>query len=542
MLSSSMPPKLTRRPREGAALKRAAAKAAARAEATSKRVAAEQDKANRAAVRRAARRRKRAPIYRPTGPRLPLPSPAAPPVTTPARPQPAPAATPPPAADPLVYSGAFGSEQAERLLWRAGFGPRPGEAEQVAALGLREAVRRLVEPGPAVLTGPEPRVGTAALAPRDLDGHDHLWWLDRMVRSSNQLSERLALVFHDWFATTNADVNQRSLMLDQNELFRARGLGSFDELASAVTTDPAMLVFLDGIANRKGGPNENYARELLELFTLGADRGAYTETDIREAARALTGWRADYLSGTGYVNFRFDTARFDSTPKSIFGERGAFGWADVVRLALENPSHRSFFVLKLWSAFVPSPPDAATQAALEGRYVASGRSIRAIVEAILLHPDLYGPRRMVKPPAVFAAGLLRALQAGIVTNAWVSAGAGAGQRLFYPPNVSGWNDNAWLDTSTLASRWLLVAEAVKPVTVKDNTGYPDAETPEQALESARAFWARPRLSPESLDVLSRFAATTLPATTTTAAAANARGQRQNALRHLVAAAPDSQTS
>ncbi len=525
-----------RRRRQSAAAKRAATKAGERAETASKRAATKQAAANRAAARRARRRRKPVSVYQPDGPRLPLPSAAAPPVTS------ALPITTAPAADPLVYAGAFGPEQAERLLWRAGFGPRPGEAERVAALGLREAVRRLVEPGPAVLTGPEPRVGAVALAPRDLDGHDHLWWLDRMVRSGDQLSERLALVFHDWFATSNADVAQRPLMLDQNELFRARCLGSFDALLSAVTTDPAMLVFLDGIANRKGGPNENYAREMLELFTLGADRGAYTEGDVREAARALTGWRADYVQGTGYVNFRFDTTRFDTTAKTIFGERGAFGWADVVRLALEHPYHRSFFVLKLWSAFVPSPPDAATQAALEERYVTSGRSIRAIVEAILLHPDLYGPQRMVKSPAVFAAGLLRALGTGIVTNAWVAAGAGAGQRLFYPPNVSGWNDNAWLDTSTLASRWLLVAEAVKPLTVKDNTGYSATETPEDALAAARRFWADPRLSPETAGVLARFSATTLPGTTTAADAANARGQRQNALRHLIAATPDGQTS
>src|SRR5205085_9487704 len=126
----------------------------------------------------------------------------------------------------------------------------------------------------------------------DAWGHDHLWWLDRMVRSDQQLVERMTLIWHDWFATSNDKVGDQKLMLDQNALLRANALGSFKDMLTALTHDPAMLLWLDGIENTRRNPNENYAREVMELFTLGADRGAYTEQDIRELARPFTGWRA----------------------------------------------------------------------------------------------------------------------------------------------------------------------------------------------------------------------------------------------------------
>ena len=149
------------------------------------------------------------------------------------------------------------------------------------------------------MTGAEPTVDGAPLSPLDTWYGDHLYWFDRMVRSGHQLVERLALVFHDWWATTNDAVGSNEMMLDQTNVFRAHGLGSFREMTRAMTVDRAMLVFLNGIDNRRRAVNENYARELMELFTLGADRGAYTETDVRELARALTGWRADWSTPRG---------------------------------------------------------------------------------------------------------------------------------------------------------------------------------------------------------------------------------------------------
>ena len=312
-----------------------------------------------------------------------------------------------------------------------------------------------------------------------------------MVRSRHQLVERLALVFHDWFATSNDGVGSVAFMIAQSNVFRATGLGSFTDLVRAVTTDPAMLIWLSGLDNRKNAVNENYARELMELFTLGADRGAYTETDVRELARSLSGWRADWVEGVGFTNFRWDQqSRWDGGTKTVFGQTGRWTWEDAVRLVLDHPEHASFFVRKLWSYFVPVPPSDAVSAALEQRYVASGRQIRPVLEAILCAPELYTGPAMVKPPVVFAAGLLRATGQGITTGNWSWMCDGAGQQLFRPPDVSGWDDARWLDTNTLRGRWDLVNQALEGHTV-DPSSSSYAETADEAVTRARALLERP---------------------------------------------------
>jgi uncharacterized protein (DUF1800 family) len=478
-----------------------------------------------------------------SGAPVPNPSPAAPPVTTPPDPGPGPPPPdPPPADDPLVYKGPFGVREAQRLLWRAGFGPKPGEAEALAQMGLQAAVRSLTRPsGAATLVGEPVALPLPTIyAPLDAWGHDHLWWLDRMVRSNQPLVERMTLIFHDWLATTNADIGNAQLMRTQNELLRSHALGTFTDLVRDITVDPAMLVFLSGISNRRNAINENYGRELMELFTLGADRGAYTESDVRELARALSGWTADWTDD-GFANFRFVASRADIGSKALwagtsYARTGAFDYTDVTGLVLENPWHRSFFVLKLWSYFVPSPPNAATQAALEQIYVSSSRSIAAVVEAILMHPDLYLGAPLVKPPAVYNAGLLRATGQTIATDAWVWLGDMAGQQLFYPPNVSGWNDRAWLDTSSLYGRWYLANQVLTPFerTAAHDNG--STETGAQALAAAIAFAGSPALSPGTLAVLQAFADQPAPVGETNAA--GYRALRQNALRILVATSPD----
>ncbi len=480
---------------------------------------------------------------------VPTPSPAAPPVTTPPDPGPGPTPPedPPPADDPLLYSGPFGVAQAQRLLWRAGFGPKPGEAEALAQMGLQAAVRSLTRPsGAATLVGaPVTLPNGAVFAPEDAWGHDHLWWLDRMVRSNQPLVERLTLIFHDWFATSNGDVGNHAMMIAQNELIRSHALGTFTDLVRDITVDRAMLIFLSGIYNRRGAINENYGRELMELFTLGADRGAYTETDVRELARALSGWRADWQDPDGFVNFRFDPNRFDNGTKSLWAgtphaRSGAFNWSDACTLVLENPWHRSFFVLKLWSYFVPSPPNAATQAALESLYISSGRSISAVVEAILMHPDVYLGAPLVKPPAVYNAGLLRATGQTITSEAWVWLSDISGQMLFYPPNVSGWNDRAWLDTSSLYGRWYLANEVLR-VAERTSAHYSGStETGAEAIAAAIAHVGSPALSPGTLAVLQTLADQPAPAGELNAA--GYRAMRQNVLRILVATSPDCQVS
>jgi uncharacterized protein (DUF1800 family) len=292
-----------------------------------------------------------------------------------------------------VYRGPFGPAQAERLLWRAGFGRRPGEARKLARMGLRAAVLSLTRPEPERLDGPSPTDERGnPLTPLDVDGVDH-FWQDRMVRSNRQLVERMTGVWQDWFTTSNADVGSQRLMLDQNRLFRRQALGTFEKLLLCVTKDPAMLIWLSGNENTKDAPNENYARKLMELFTLGAGRpGGYTEHDVHEQARALTGWRNDFSHERGPHNFRFDPSLHDNGPKTIFGKTGTFDWKDSCWLCVQHANHASFFVRKLWSYFVPTAPPDPTEEALERLYVSRGHAVRPVLEAILMHPQLYlGP-------------------------------------------------------------------------------------------------------------------------------------------------------
>jgi uncharacterized protein (DUF1800 family) len=477
--------------------------------------------------------------YKPTAPAFPPSTPVSPaPGPSPDPPaDPGGSWTPPPAA-PMT------ERQAERLLWRAGFGPRPGDVARFAAMGLDAAIAELVHPvGEPVLTGPAPRDDAGnALQPYDLYGHDHLWWLDRMVRSSQPLVERMALIWHDWFACSRDKV-QTDLMLGQNALFRRAALGSFANLLRDVTVDPAMLVFLDGIDNRKGSPNENYAREVMELFTLGADRGAYAEADIRAAAKALTGWRADYVDGIGMTNFRFDSSRHDTTNKTIFGRTGNWSWQDVCQLCLENPYHASFFVTKLWSYFVPVPPDGPTQATLQAAYLNSGYQVAPVLELIFRHPAFLDGPAMVKPPVVANAGMLRAIGRSVDTDDWAYLSDETGQTLFSPPNVSGWDDDRWIDTNTWRGRWHVTGVALAPTQVPTGapSTYSDTEDGPTAVAAAIAAVGAPALTGETKSRLVAFANAALPQTMNATQKRTYRAMRQNALRLLILTSADAQT-
>ncbi|HEX5983785.1 MAG TPA: DUF1800 domain-containing protein [Solirubrobacterales bacterium] len=457
-----------------------------------------------------------------------------------------PGAAAPPAAvsdprPPGAFQGAFGIPQAVRLLNRAGFGPVPGQAEQLVSLGLVGAVHSLTRPsGPAVLSGPPPRDDDGnPLAPADAWGHDHLWWLDRMVRTNQPLVERMALVLHDWFATSNADVSKPQQMIDQSNLFRTRCFGSFLDLFKAVTIDPAMLQWLNGDENNKWAPNENYAREMMELFSLGADSGAYGEEDIREAARALTGWRSDWSNELGAHNFRFDPKRHDTGTKTIFGHGGNWGWEDACRLCVEHPLHPAFFVEKLWSYFVPVPPPSSVRDGLIALYRDSGWQIRPVLEAILTSPAFYEGPPMVKPPVVQLAGMLRALGRPVDTDSWTWLCDQAGQQLFWPPNVSGWDDERWLDTSRLRARWLLVTYVLEGISVDAwNEPYSTTETPEEALARALATWGSPALRPEHHAELLAFARRSESLIVANWQRSPYRAMRQNALLQLIGVSPD----
>jgi uncharacterized protein (DUF1800 family) len=304
-----------------------------------------------------------------------------------------------------------------------------------------------------------------------------------------------------------------------------------------------MLLWLNGTSNNRWDVNENYARELQELFCLGAGRG-YSERDVRQLARSLTGFRNDWSDGRGPHRFRYDREFHDGGRKVIYGRRGRFGWQDGVRMVIRHRAHPSFLVRKLWSAFIPTAPPRGDQRALERMYIRSGRQVRPLVEAILRHPHLYDPaRRMAKPPVVQAAGMLRAVGRGVDTTAWAWLCASAGQELFSPPNVSGWDDTRWLDTGTFRARWQMAATLCDDVRL-------DAEKlrgqlPNDAAEllrRAHGFWGNPPLSPTVRDGLADYAARSL-------ATADQRWKREtypvlteNALRMLIPTSPDYLTS
>jgi hypothetical protein len=441
-----------------------------------------------------------------------------------------------------VWRGTFGAAQAERLLWRAGFGPRPGEAQKLARLGLEGAVHKLTHPGREHLVGHRPHDEKGRpLAPLDAWGHDHVWWLDRMVRTSRPLVERMTLIWHDWFATSNDGVGSQRLMLNQNHLFRERGLGSFHELLLDVTRDPAMLLWLNGSDNSKDSPNENYAREMMELFTLGADRG-YTERDVRQQARALTGFRNSWDQNLGPVKFRYDPSYHDPGRKTIFHHTGRFTWKDSCRLCVTHPDHASFFVLKLWSYFVPETPDHATQKALERLYKRSKYEVRPVVAAILRHPALYRGPRLVKPPVVYNAGLLRRIRRGIDTTAWTWLDSMAGQQLFYPPNVGGWDDTRWLDTATWRGRWWIAQYVLDRHALDPGHAHQPYDA-KKLLDGACSFWHDPPLGRDTRHALHTFTHRALH----DAKGADWKREQypvmvQNALRQLIAVSPELQAA
>jgi uncharacterized protein (DUF1800 family) len=440
-----------------------------------------------------------------------------------------------------VYRGHFGKPEAERLLWRAGFGPRKGEAERLAKLGLEGAVHKLTSPGRERLRGPKPHDDNGhPLAPNDAWGHDQLWWLDRMVRTNRPLVERMTLVWHDWFATSRDGVGPARLMLRQNNLFRKHALGSFSVLLMDVTKDPAMLLWLSGTDNTKDSPNENYGRELMELFTIGADRGGYTEHDVREQARALTGWRNSWDDNLGPVRFRYDPKRHDPGVKRIFGKRGHFDWKDSCRLCVHHRLHPSFFVTKMWGYFITTKPPAGTRRALERLYVHSGYEVKPVVAAILRHPALYTGPRMVKSPAVYTAGLLRALGRGIDTEAWTWLLSLAGQQLFYPPNVSGWDDARWLDTATYRARWAIASYAIRhKVLDSDKAKLPNDAA--KLMHRAESFWGHPSLTGHTHAQLTRFVKNSLHDADEHWKKRAYPALIENALRQLLATSPDLQT-
>ena len=274
-----------------------------------------------------------------------------------------------------------------------------------------------------------------------------LWWAERMLVTRRPLEEKLTLFWHGHFATGNGKVRDTRMMLRQNEMLRANAAGSFRDLLAGILTDPAMLVYLDNGENRKGHPNENFGRELLELFTMGV--GNYTEQDIREASRAFTGWTNDVLE------FRFDPELHDFGEKEFLGRKGNFDGDDIVDIILEQPATADFITAKLYRFFVAEEPPPAVRSELAALFREANYELEPVLKRIFLSRDFYSPAAFgtqIKSPVQLVVSTYRkmGLEELPTVPDFNGLTASLGQSLFYPPNVAGWaGGRTWITPATL---------------------------------------------------------------------------------------------
>ena len=381
--------------------------------------------------------------------------------------------------------------QLAHLYRRAGFGATPAELDAAAGQGYAATVDRLLEPDapdPAADAIPVPTftaaigiTGTTAATRqalnRQLRQEDLAlasWWLQRMVATQNPLREKLTLIWHGHFATAIQKVRLPGLMYRQNQLFRTEGGGNFEAFAQAVAKDPAMLLWLDSNTNRAGHANENFARELMELFTLGI--GNYTETDVKEGARCFTGWTYD-RQADGFV---FRPRQHDSGVKQFLGVAGNLGGEDVIRLVAHAPASAAWITSRLFShlAYPVAPTDPVVRE-LAGSY-AKDLDITNLLRAIFLHPAFVSPtarQGLVKQPVEYVVGTIRAFGGSAANPALLTNLSQLGQVPFNPPNVGGWPQNSyWLTTATELARLNFAAAvgAVAARTKLDGIDDPDA--------------------------------------------------------------------
>lgn len=272
------------------------------------------------------------------------------------------------------------------------------------------------------------------------------WWLFRMQREQWPLREKMTLFWHGHFATSFRKVENMRLMQQQNETLRQNALGDFRDLVLAVSRDPAMIVWLDNQENVKGRPNENYARELMELFTLG--EGNYTERDVQEAARAFTGWHQDERQ------FVFNRDMHDFGSKFILGQRGNFDGEDVVDIVLQQPQSKRFLATKLVKYFVTPKPSEELVAEAAQVLTDCNLEVKWFLRTLLLSRAFHAPETrysLIKSPVEYVIGALRDLDAMFPGQELAEMMSRMGQELYAPPSVKGWDggrdwvsSNAWL--------------------------------------------------------------------------------------------------
>jgi hypothetical protein len=375
----------------------------------------------------------------------------------------------------------FTYEHARHLLLRAGFGGNPEQIDELHAMGLEKAVSYLVDyeeiPDPlprqgvtsaerldlSMLRGisqEERRKQTNMRRRQDRQKFQQLrsWWIERMIRSPRPLEEKMTLFWHGHFTSGYQDVRNAYHMALQNELLRKHATGNFESLVHDISRDPAMLEYLDNNRNNRRAPNENYARELMELFTLGV--GNYTESDIVEAARAFTGWT--FVRGTS--QFRFAVRNHDNGSKEFLGQTGNFDGDDIIRIILEQPEAPRYIAGKILTYLAAAP--SADELEPYSRLLRSGNyELKPLLRALFQSEWFYSDAVMakqVKSPVMFVVSTLKAMgTSGVPGILAVRRCESIGQAIMQPPNVKGWDGGvAWITSSNLIGRYNIARELI----------------------------------------------------------------------------------
>jgi uncharacterized protein (DUF1800 family) len=391
--------------------------------------------------------------------------------------------------------------KAAHLLNRAGFGGSPEEIDALAKAGFPAALSRLVDGPPT----PPPAPAPDWAQPRDLVAFrqgmrekmtemmaetpptddspgralvrkefaqaerktqvQHLldlsgWWLDRMHDAEDPLAEKLTLFWHGHFATSSQKVRDGYLMWRQNQTFREHARGNFGALVKAMSRDPAMIQWLDLQQSRPQHANENFARELMELFTLG--EGNYSEKDVTESARAFTGYRVDPRN----QRFQFAFRQHDGTSKQFLGRTGNFDGDGIIDIILQQPACAQFIARKLWTFFAYENPSPAVTATLANSLRANKYEMRPVLRELFASAEFYSPQAMrtqIKSPVQWMVQTARMLDADLPpTFQMLNALRQMGQMPFAPPNVKGWDGGkAWISTSTLLFRYNMAGAFLK---------------------------------------------------------------------------------
>jgi uncharacterized protein (DUF1800 family) len=396
-------------------------------------------------------------------------------------------------------ASAMGFDEARHLLMRTGLGPVPAEIQATETLDYAAAVDRLlgrVRPQAAtaapawvsespVYVRQQAQAARAAVEGKRADGKAvqaagqkvvqeqgrelRNWWIEEMLVTDQPLVERMTLFWHNHFTSSIQKVRYVPSMYWQNVMFRREALGNFATLLRGVARDPAMLIYLDGVRSVARQPNENFGRELLELFTLG--EGHYSEADIKSAARAFTGWSMDRETG----HFQNHPQQHDDGEKTFLGQTGRFGGDDIINILLKQPRTAETIVEKLWREFVSLKPDTGEVKRLAAIFRNGGYEMKPVLRALFLSPAFRDPANraaLIKSPVDLIVGTVRLLGVPVQEKTQlVRMMGGLGQVVFNPPNVKGWpGGESWITTNTMLLRQQFVRRMIEATTVSAMDG------------------------------------------------------------------------